>query len=152
MSAIKRIQGFACEVTQEQWEELVRVADSVGCPVDGISRKDGTKKGTYEEAGYCDRQNHLMTDTGFKNLIPYPDFLSKLKGEEKWEPKNGEEVEVSQSGDKWLTHQYVIAHNDGHVVYRELNCTYLWFPMCRPLRPTITRQEAETILNKRIID
>ena len=152
MSAIERIQGFACEVTQEQWEELVRVSDSVGCPVDGISRKDGTMKGQYKEAGYCDRQNHLMTDTGFKNLIPYPDFLSKLKGEEKWEPKNGEEVEVSQSGDKWLTHQYVIAHNDGHVVYRELNCTYLWFPMCRPLRPTITRQEAETILNKRIID
>jgi hypothetical protein len=156
MSAIERIQGFACEVNQEQWEELVRVADSVGVQIcDNLMIGNSKMRIEYSYVGGEGgkilvgwKARPLFID----NLIPYPDFLSKLKGEEKWEPKNGEEVEVSQSGDKWLTHQYVIAHNDGHVVYRELNCTYLWFPMCRPLRPTITRQEAESILNKRIID
>ena len=154
MNAIERIQGFACEVNQEQWEELVRVADSVGLAVWSVSRNEGCISGLYAQIDDSGKVRDLCLFHLISNntLIPYPDFLSKLKGEEKWEPKNGEEVEVSQSGDKWLTHQYVIAHNDGHVVYRELNCTYLWFPMCRPLRPTITRQEAETILNKRIID
>ena len=155
MSAIERIQGFACEVTQEQWEELVRVSDSVGCPVDGISRKDGTMKGQYKEAGYCDRQNHLMTDTGFKNLIPYPDFLSKLKGEEKWEPKNGEEVEVNYFPKRWQSAIYVGRFGELFVCKGQFECgSYNGFEevRIRPLRPTITRQEAEAILNKRIID
>jgi hypothetical protein len=31
--AIERIKDYCCEVTQEQWEELVRGADEVGLEV-----------------------------------------------------------------------------------------------------------------------
>jgi hypothetical protein len=37
--AIERIKGYCCKVNEEQWEELVRVADEVGCEVGANSRR-----------------------------------------------------------------------------------------------------------------
>jgi hypothetical protein len=158
MSAIERIQGFACEVTQEQWEELVRVADSVGVEVGSISRIDGIYSNKYPYAAIRNRKNNLCTFTTREGntLIPYPDFLSKLKGEEKWEPKNGEEVEVSYDLESWTKVEFVdkIKHNGISIYVCLLMNSYQTYGdgCIRPLRPTITRQEAEAILNKRIID
>jgi hypothetical protein len=160
MSAIERIQGFACEVTQEQWEELVRVADSVGVKVGSISRIDGIYSNKYPYAAITNRKNNLCTfpTREGNTLIPYPDFLCKLKGEEKWEPKNGEEVEVRpDSNYVWGKAIFIGMDVDGkHVVRvnRIGQTPYVDVPPHNIRKPieTITRQEAEAILNKRIID
>jgi hypothetical protein len=151
-TAIDRIKGYCCEVTQEQWDELVRVADEVGvkvynsswftCKVKMVVSVHASNNDIVKD--YINVQN--------KPVIPFPDFLAKLKGEDKWQPKAGEMVEVSQSGHKWSEMEYVAPHNDGHVVCRQLNYAYVWFKHIRPIRPTITRTEAERLLNKRIID
>jgi hypothetical protein len=154
MSAIERIQGFACKVTQEQWEELVRVSDSVGCPIGTASRT--VKQPTENYASW----NSLVECLGVYcekfsdcTLIPYPDFLSKLKGEEKWEPKNGEEVEIDYQGSIRVG---TFIGMDGELMVCKLPDVIVmqgYNPkIVKPSRQTITRQEAEAILNKRIID
>jgi len=156
MDAIERIAGYACEVNEDQWRELVKVADEAGCPIGTASR---SVKGPIENwASY----NSLVKCLGVyegkfrkcKTLIPYPDFLAKLKGEEKWEPKNGEEVEVSD-GDTgyWYKVKFVGRMGVRNVcmvrsyVYGDYADTHI-----RPLRPTITRAEAEQMLGKKIVD
>lgn len=157
MTAIERIQGFACEVTQEQWEELVRVADKVGVKVfDELWPNKVTKLfiSLYED-GDLVKDSFIV---GKKTEIPYPDFISKLKGEEKWEPKNGEEVEVRpDSNYVWGKAIFIGMDVEGkHVVRvnRIGQTPYVDVPPHNIRKPieTITRQEAEAILNKRIID
>jgi len=155
--AIERIKGFCCEVKQEQWEELVRVADSVGCKV-GIYVRTWTNEMNKSKnfAGIGIKKDCITVFTGGYNskLIPYPDFLAKLKGEEKWEPKAGEMVEVSGEDGHWYSAEYIGLSKGKHVVWTEQWASEVvteW-PMCRPARHTITRAEAESLLNKRIID
>jgi len=156
MSAIERIQGFACEVTQEEWEELVRVADSVGLAVDEPSRRKGTEDGQWNIAIIDEgaMMAYNKVDDG-ASKIPYLDFLSKLKGEEKWEPKNGDCVEVSN--DDFTTcvkGSYIgVDKESGYHVIRLLGyIEYISKAQVRQFIPTITRQEAEALLNKQIID
>lgn len=154
MNAIERIQEFACEVTQEQWEELVRVADSVGVDVGKIARADGVTH-KWKRAGLDSGNDVLALWEYARNfdLIPYPDFLSKLKCEEKWEPKNGDEVEVDYHGAIrvgtfiGMDGEWMVCKLPDVVVMQGYNPKIV-----KPSRPTITRQEAEAILNKRIID
>lgn len=168
MRAIERIAGYACEVNEEQWRELVKVADEVGVPVDKNSRNGGTVNQSTGEHQWIIAKvtiggNLFLYDyaTGC-NLIAYPDFLAKLKGDEKWEPKNGDEVECRDGlGADWFLAKFVgydgkwaicrpkhrllghyTTHNDVNI---------------RPLRPTITRAEAEQKLKElgvmaRIVD
>jgi len=152
--AIDRIKGYCCEVTQEQWDELVRVADEVGLGVGHFSRAVGVSE--------CNRfacYNHVAVVVGVysftqddKQLIPFPDFLAKLKGE-KWQPKAGEMVEVSTDGERWSQREFIAKRNAFFVCWatKESVNTYP-FIHCRPLPPTITRTDAERLLNKRIID
>lgn len=94
-NAIDRIKGYCTEVNQSQWEELVRVADEVGLPVGYTYRKAGLIKpdryailNAFGEFGvYYDR--HRTTE-----VIPFPDFIAKLRGVDEWQPKVGEMVEV----------------------------------------------------------
>jgi hypothetical protein len=152
--AIDRIKGFCCEVDEEQWKELVRVADDVKFAVYEESRR----KGTDEDECFAQMDRHdkdlcLFYSEEGNELIPYPDFLAKMKGEEKWQPKAGEMVEVSDDQLHWVEREFLTER------YGKLVCwdnapnavTYTWI-FIRPLRPTITRTEAEQLLNKRIID
>jgi hypothetical protein len=94
MKAIERIAGYACEVNEEQWRELAKVADEVGCKVGQYVRKwTHAMKTCKTYAGIGIQKDCITVFTGDSDaaIIPYPDFLAKLKGEEKWEPKNGEE-------------------------------------------------------------
>jgi hypothetical protein len=159
MSAIERIQGFACEVTQEQWEELVRVADSVGVQIcDNLMIGNSKMRIEYSYVGGEGGKILVGWKTRplfIDNLIPYPNFLSKLKGEEKWDPKNGDCVEVSN--DDFTTcvkGSYIgVDKESGYHVIRLLGyIEYISKAQVRQFIPTITRQEAEAILNKRIID
>jgi hypothetical protein len=152
MNAIERIQGFACEVTQKEWEELVRVADSVGVKVGSISRIDGIYSNKYPYAAITNRKNNLCTfpTREGNTLIPYPDFLSKLKGDEKWELKAGVEVQCSQDMEDWVIVEYIAFSKSVHICWKE-DGTVDSFNYWRPIE-TITRQEAEALLNKRIID
>lgn len=155
MTAIERIQGFACEVDQDKWEELVRVADEVGCEVGGASRAlkdDEDVFARLNSGGLC---IGVYFDNPDATLIPYPDFLDKLKGEEKWDPKNGEEVEVKPLKGDWMKAKFVGMDDDYYVCEgRYEGVTYHGFkpPRIRQSLPTITRHEAEALLNKRIID
>jgi hypothetical protein len=121
MKAIERIAGYACEVNDEQWRELVKVADEVGAPV---FRKKWIKDMCLLIVSVHD-YGEIIKDTYFKKdrtLIPYPDFLAKLKGDEKWEPKNGDEVEVTVNGVEWIVGQYIGKHtHDVNVVVRSLD-------------------------------
>ena len=153
MTAIERITGFACEVNEDQWRDLVKVADEVGVKVDEPSRINGTEDGRYKIATVSEED--LMTYDRVESdetLIPYPDFLAKLKGVEKWEPKNGEEVEVQYVDKNWHNARF-IGMSEGFYVC-QMKGDFLAFEpiLIRPLRPTITRKEAEDKLNVRIID
>jgi hypothetical protein len=153
--AIERIKGYACEVTQEQWEELVRVADEVGCEVGKLSRGGMIKPDRFA------RYNSLADVLGvyrdkysYQEEISFPDFLAKLKGEEKWQPKAGEIVEVSHDSKSWHQREFIACKSNVYVCWFDLNDspdTCYWRHI-RPFRPTITRVEAEAKLNARIID
>jgi hypothetical protein len=150
--AIDRIKWYCCEVTQKQWDELVRVADKVGVRVGGYSRGEPVKNIRYARLlgdTLCHR-NHKMR---LKEIL-FPDFLSKLQGEQQWQPKAGEMVEVSEDGDFWQPLEYIDKRNNYYVCWMGglyPQNTSFW-EHCRPIRPTITRTEAERLLNKRIID
>jgi hypothetical protein len=150
--AIDRIKGFCCEVTQEQWKELVRVADDASIEIGQLNAYKYAQLDGSDFGGYTLVCLHKQWG---EELIPYPDFLAKLKGDEKWEPKAGEMVEVSVGRpSKWVEAEFVCIHK-GYYICSETNIwNYLPFSLkqMRPLRPTITRTEAESLLNKRIID
>jgi len=167
MKAIERIAGYACEVNEEQWRELVKVADEVGCPVDERSRKGGVHHAKTGEIIWTyakqDSSGNLYTykSCDSHTLIPYPDFLAKLKGDEKWEPKNGDEVEVTVNGVEWIVGQYIGKHtHDVNVAFVFDLGGYRGFDndeIRKLTRPTITRAEAEQKLKElgviaRIVD
>lgn len=162
MKAIERIAGYACEVNEKQWRELVKVADEVGVPVNKRSRDGGTSDGLWRVVEFFEEELWIDTHVEEKRtaMIPYPDFLAKLKGEEKWEPKNGEEVEVSVGRpSKWVKAEFVCIHKTYYICSLKDEWQYLPFTLnlIRPLRPTITRAEAEQKLkelgvNARIVD
>jgi hypothetical protein len=153
--AIERIKGYCCKVNEEQWEELVRVADEVGCEVGANSRKYG-----MIEPDKIARYNNLVEVLGvypdkydYQKEISFPDFLAKLRGEEKWQPKAGEMVEVAIGG-RWFKAEFVVFHQDHYICNEYGQWQYLAYKLnqIRPILPTITRAEAEKQLGKRIID
>jgi hypothetical protein len=154
-TAIDRIKGYCCEVTQEQWDELVRVADEVGVKVGCASRSVRVDNNAFARLAVGSAILGVYPDKHAEHKpIPFHDFLAKLKGEEQWQPKAGEMVEVSGDDGHLYSAEYIGPSKGRHVVW-----TGGWdgaivtdFPNCRPLRPTITRTEAEALLNKRIID
>ena len=160
MEAIERIKGFCCEVTQEQWEELVRVADDNGVNPSADDEWDEFYPVFFIDTEKNEVDAHLSVKSAQNHWralrhTPFPDFLAKLRGEEKWEPKNGEEVEVKPTNRDWTKANYVGMDGEYYVcltkydeiVYHGFKATRI-----RPARPTITRAEAESLLNKRIID
>lgn len=156
-TAIERITGFACEVNEEQWRNLVKVADEVGCKVNPIDIYDGLRS-RYNSCGVFLTESFITVLSSFYpdlNYIPYPDFLAKLKGDEKWEPKNGEEVEVKPTNHNWQKANYIGMDGDYYVCFTKYDdVVYHGFKATRirQLRSTITRKEAEEKLNARIID
>ena len=131
-----------------QWDELVRVADEVGVRVDC---REISRSWFSQFSNERDAIGIYSCVTKGNELIPFPDFLSKLKGEEKWEPKAGEMVEVSHQGITWFEREF-IGHSRGkYVGWTSDGETHAW-AKCRKARPTVTRTEAEQLLNKRIID
>jgi hypothetical protein len=144
MKAIERIKGYCCEVTQEQWDELLSVGDEVGVTVYAHTEYNNVTQSYHKIASV---KNGL-------NRIPFPDFLAKLKGEEKWEPKAGEMVEVSYSGFDWCNRKFIGKNEEYYIVYRESDKTYWSYELnqIRPLTTIITRAEAEQQLGKRVID
>lgn len=140
-------------MNEERWRELVKVADEVGVKMHITDFDPSFRFIAFDHkheclVGWHFKPTHL-------DLIPYPDFLAKLKGDEKWEPKNGEEVEVKPTNHNWQKANYIGMDGDYYVcftiydgvVYHGFKATRI-----RPLRPTITRKEAEEKLNARIID
>lgn len=155
---IERITGFACEVDKSQWEELVRVAKSVGCCIDDHHIEFAeNRNGLFAYKSPSRKSIGFYSVTCGQDLIPFPDFLAKLKGEETWVPKNGEEVEVRDGvGTDWFAAKF-IGNDGGWSICRPGNYPLGHYTThndvnIRQVRPTITRQEAEAILNKRIID
>lgn len=166
-TAIERIKGFCCEVNEQQWKELVRVADEVGMPVDEGSRINGTEEGMYQIA--VEFGGKLYTVAGVSDCdteIYFHVFLARLKGghdsadpftaaetlemaRKEWTPKAGEMVEVpTVSG--WKEAEYMCHTHGRHWVFmRDSPWDYTEI---RPLRPTLTRAEAEEKLNCRITD
>ena len=120
------------------------MADEVGVDVSHV--KGGNTLAAVDVMGVLCCWHSLKT----KTLIPFPDFLAKLRGEE-WTPKAGEMVEVSHNGEVWGTRQF-IAKSMGRFIVWSNDGAAVDHTFCRPLRPTITRAEAEQQLGKRIID
>lgn len=157
-NAIERIKGYCCEVTQKQWEELVRVAHAIGVnpteydvwdvsyPVFCIDVDEKTTN------GYADIE---LAERDGSSAIPFPDFLAKLRGEE-WVPKAGEmvEVEVGKLYPTWSKAEMVCYHKGYYICNEVNNWQYMPYKLnqIRPITPTITRAEAEAQLGKRIID
>ena len=154
-NAIERIKGYCCEVTQEQWEELVSVADEVGVNVYDRFWSFGTSSYVHLNArNFIVKTGHTYTG---RTVMTFPDFLAKLRGVEEWTPKAGEMVECRDGvGADWFLAKYVghdgkwavcrpEHHPLGHyTVHNDVNF--------RQAMPTITRAEAEAQLGKRIID
>jgi len=153
---IDRIKGYCCEVDKHQWNALLIAAKDVGAKV--FNPNWSTCNGKMVVSVHA-LDNDIVKDpvnVQNKPVIPFPDFLAKLKGEEQWQPKAGEMVEV-RDGIKspWTTGVFIGMDEDWFVckVDRPTKIYYGYNDMhIRPLRPTITRTEAEALLNKRIID
>jgi hypothetical protein len=150
--AIERIRGYCCEVTQEQWYELVRVADEVGVRV----YNSEWDRGRSIMFVILHKDNDIVKDpvnVQNKPVIPFPDFLAKMKGEEEWQPKAGDMVDTSVGGKIWNPREFIAKRNSLFVCWVDEGSVETHpFTHCRPLRPTITRTDAEQLLNKRIID
>jgi hypothetical protein len=154
MEAIERIKGYCCEVTQGQWNEFVFCLHKSGINTMGKKWDINWPIVFIGCRGLLDR-HETIKDAEINNLslIPYPDYLAKLKGEEKWEPKAGEMVEVSVLGETWWEREFIAVSKNRYIAWGANGCP-TGYGYCRPCsyRPTITRAEAESILNKRIID
>lgn len=160
---IERIQGYACEVNEEHWRELVIMRNG-DCKV--ISRN--IVNGIYGYAHFFDEEKTIVLSGLLKmvtppQVIPYPEFLAKLKGEEKWEPKNGEEVEISNDNFTTSVKGLYVGKDDvckNYVIRIFDSYEYVGKAHVRPYVrqvPTITRAEAEQKLkelgvNARIVD
>jgi hypothetical protein len=140
--AIERINGYCCEVTQEQWEELVKVADGTGIEALITGWQFGSKKAFVHCAGTTMLKDG--SNVSQKPVIPLPDFLAKLRGDQEWTPKAGEMVEVSGDDGRWYLAEYIGFSKNRHVVLTGgwTGAVVTDWPNCRPLRPTITRAEA----------
>jgi hypothetical protein len=157
MEAIERILGYCCEVNEQQWEELVRVADEVGLRVScGIKytcppkRRYARLDGNEVDGFMLERLRSTFGDA----VTPFPDFLAKLKGEEKWQPKAGDMVEVNYTGRRWDTAIFIGPYEDLFVCKGVFECgsySGLKSNQIRPIRPTLTLAEAEAKLNCKII-
>jgi hypothetical protein len=166
MEAIEKIKGYCCEVTQGQWEELVRVADDVGVYVGGpCSSKPMPDK--FFIRYYNDYGLISVLEKIDRKVISFADFIAKLKGwnddadrlfssdNDKWQPKSGELVEVSDGyGQPWYKGEYIATSKGLHIAWTEGDddSDVAYWNLIRPIRPTITRAEAEQQLGKRIID
>jgi hypothetical protein len=161
--AIERIKDYCCEVTQEQWEELVKVADEVGCEVGPSSKRDGPCS-VFRLVGEYKGALSLCETARGDEIIPFPDFLAKLKSEEDadpftasdtlemarktWQPKAGEMVEVGGGYER----EFIATRGGKHFCWGANGDSVSSWSSVRPARPTITRAEAEKQLGKRIID
>jgi hypothetical protein len=151
--AIERIKGYCCEVTQEQWDELVRVADEVKLAVAHSSRGEMVKPDKFARLSWNTALGVYPDKHDDQKQIPFPDFLAKLRGEERWDPKAGEMVDTSVVGEIWNPREFIAKRNSLFVCWVDEGSVETHpFTHCRPIRPTITRTEAEQLLKKRIID
>jgi hypothetical protein len=158
--AIERIKGFCCEVDEEQWKELVMAAHDNGVNPSVEDQWHGCYPVFFIDSERNEIDGHAFIEAAQKKeivSIPFPDFLAKLKGDEKWEPKAGEMVNGGLDNKHWseFEDEYIAAYCGKHVV-KHMTVRGEWiacvWDYVRPLRPTITRAEAEQLINKRIID
>jgi len=150
-TAIKRIKGYCTEVTQAQWEEWKSVCKDFG--IDPLGK-------TWDEywrfcfVNNCNELERIASEEAASHhnitIIPFPDFLAKLRGVEKWTLKAGEMVEVSIGGENWVAREFIGERKELYWAWYEDRPNS--YSHCRPLSPTITRAEAEAQLGKRIID
>lgn len=122
------------------------MADEVG--VDVWREQINYKRAAYGE-GMLQTWGEKADEANGK-LIPFPDFLAKLRGVEVWTPKAGEMVEVSIGGENWVAREFIGERKELYWAWYEDRPNS--YSHCRPLSPTITRAEAEQQLGKRIID
>ena len=175
-NAIERIRGYCTEVTQAQWEELLRIVKGHRELYHGLIIKteaELNKKGfgfAYVHGSFLQCESRKLSM--FQNPIPFPDFLAKLKGqchslkevgpisfgcEEKWTPKAGEMVDAHYGmGCDWEESIFIGMDGDYYVCrkasYGPSGYRAHAVNDIRPITPTITRAEAEQQLGKRIID
>lgn len=157
-NAIERIKGYCTEVTQAQWEEWKSVCKDFG--IDSLGK-------TWDEywrfcfVNDCNELERIASEEAASHhnitIIPFPDFLAKLRGEEEWTPKAGEMVECRDGvGADWFLAKYV-GHDGKWAVCRPEHHPLGHYTLhndvnFRPITPAITRAEAEQQLGKRIID
>lgn len=157
-NAIERIRGYCTEVTQAQWEELLRIVKGHRELYHGLIIKteaELNKKGfgfAYVHGSFLQCESRKLSM--FQNPIPFPDFLAKLRGVEEWTPKAGEMVEVRNGPKEEWYPVYFVGRIDEWNVCRVVANDYSDYidEHIRPILPTITRAEAEAQLGKRIID
>ena len=82
MEAIERIRGFACEVNERQWKTLVKTADKYHLEIGVISRSAGTFDGLFKFAYAYSTTIGCYESLNGRKLIPFEEFLAKLKGEQ----------------------------------------------------------------------
>ncbi len=157
MEAIERIKGYRCKVEEHQWKDLIKVCNNVEIGLWAYSTEVPQRWDVRRYAVAGMTEVILSFDKPTKDYIeiPFPDFLAKLKGLEPWEPKAGEMVEVSDGyGQPWYKGEYIATSKGLHIAWTEGDddSDVAYWNLIRPIRPTITRAEAEQQLGKRIID
>ena len=159
-NAIERIKGYCCEVTQKQWEELVRVAHANDVDHSAEDEWDANFPVFFIDCESNQVDAHKDIEEAKKDrrklkAAPFHEFLAKLRGEE-WKPKAGEmvEVEVGKLYPTWSKAEMVCVHKGYYICNEVNNWQYMPYKLnqIRPITPTITRAEAESQLGKRIID
>jgi hypothetical protein len=141
MEAIERVKGFCTKVDSESWGVLVDTVSLMGIEVGEKAMNHGPTTG-FPYAGFVVGTDKLSLSSwaGRDMVIPFPDFLAKLRGEE-WQPKAGEMVEVSHDGINWLKREFIALKGAWYWCFADDDVRR--YAHIRPIRPTITRAEAE---------
>jgi hypothetical protein len=150
MEAIERIKGYRCRVEEHQWKDLIKACNNVEIGLWAYSTEVPQRWDVRRYAVSGKTEVILSFDKPTRDYIeiPFPDFIAKLKGDEKWEPKAGEMVEVGGG----CVREYIAQRGGKHFCWGEKGDTVSSWLTVKPVRQTITRTEAESLLNKRIID
>jgi hypothetical protein len=162
--------NYACEVTEPQLKEIIKIADQLEIEVGSATRKHGTEHGHYSYAYITPTGDFVGTwiKTSDLKIITFNEFINKMKElngtvNHKPEPKElkeytptqGEIVEVRDDEDEdWNVREFIAFSKGCYIVWGgcEEYPTIYYYTKCRPLQSRMTRAQAEKELGCKIID
>lgn len=142
----RTMNEYCTKINILQWDILVKMCDELGIKIQKLPTINPYTHYTYVK--YDDGVGITTWTTmedKYDGEVSFPYFLTELRKIQQWTPKAGEMVEVSAGGGDYVEREYMCYARGVHwaFFYNDLPHQYSHI---RPIRPTITRAEAEAKL------